>query len=241
LNYRYAGLWSVPLRGLVGATAAILFAACAPGRGAPAGTPVAEPGVAAAELRAGSLPGTPLQVTFEWSLDEAGSRIRGRGVARLEAPERIRLDLFGQRGETYLTAALVGDEFRVPAGVPSQIALPSPALLWAAVGVVEPPADARLVNATTTGAELTLRYDAGASGTLEYVASVEPLRLLGASRSGGAGARETLRLSYDSAGQLASTRYRDVTAHRELVLTVEATTAMTSFPANIWRPDVAAR
>jgi hypothetical protein len=220
---------------------AALLAGCGAGRGEAAGAPVPQPEVAAAELRGATLPPSPLQVAFAWSLNEAGSRIRGQGVARMEAPERLRLDLFGQRGETYLAAAMVGDEFRVPAAVPAQLGLPSPALLWAAVGVVQPPAEARLVGATVLGRELTLRYGLGEAETLEYVASVEPLRLLRASRSGPGGARETLQLVYDGAGALSSTRYRDLAAFRELTLDIERMSPVPSFPAAIWRPDVAAR
>jgi hypothetical protein len=236
-------MFANPTRHAVVAGLAIAtLAACAPGRGGVAGAPVAEPEAAAAELLAATRPDAPLQVTFSWTLDESGSRLRGRGVARLVAPERIRLDLFGPRGETYLAAALVGEEFHFPAGTQTgQIALPSPALLWAAVGVVRPPADARQRDATTSRDQLTVRYDAGNGETIEYVASTEPMRLLRAGRSAPGAQRETLNLSYGGDGTLSSTRYRNVSAYRELVLAIEAMNEVSSFPPSIWRPDVASR
>lgn len=223
-------------------TAALLAAAaCAPGMGAPAGAPVADPAAVVAELQRLSVPDGPRQVAFEWTLAESGARLRGRGVARLVAPERLRLDLFGPRGETYLSAALVGDEFHVPGALAGVIALPSPALLWAAVGVVQPPGDARLSSATATETELIVRYETDAGDTFEYRAAGEPQRLGTVSRAARGGVRETLQLNWGEDGALRSTRYRDVDAYRELVLTVESMTPVESFPPSIWRPDGTAR
>ncbi len=134
----------------------------------------ASPDSIAAALRAATTPSSPRQARFGWSLDEAGSRFSGSGVARYVAPERFRLDLFGPRGETYLAAALVGETARIPAQVAERFKLPSPALLWAAVGVVRPPSATRLTSATDEGGRVTLRYDLGPDGTLEYRAQGSP-------------------------------------------------------------------
>jgi hypothetical protein len=222
------------------AAALLSLGACAQAA-APVGTPVANPEAAAAELRRASLPDGPRQITFAWTLDEAGSRVRGRGVGRMVAPERVRLDLFGPRGETYLAAALVEDEFRLPQGATGAVPLPSPSLLWASVGVVQPPSQARLLSATSTESELILRYSGDEGETIEYRAALQPLRLTSVSRSVQRGANETLQLTWDMAGTLQSTRYRDLSAFRELVLTIEETSAVASFPATIWRPDGTAR
>jgi hypothetical protein len=208
--------------------------ACAPGEPA-AGAPVADPSGVAAELVRATTPGSPQQINFEWSLDEAGSRLRGRGVARVEAPDRIRLDLFGPRGETYLAAALVGEEFRLPPGVTGGVPLPSPALLWSALGVVRPPDTAELAEASSTGDALTVRYRWNGD-TFAYRALGEPLALETLTRSGRSGARETVQLTRDAAGALRTTRYRELDAFRELVLTVETVVDVDRFPAEIWRP-----
>jgi hypothetical protein len=219
----------------------VALGACAPGGRAPAGAPVADPAAAAAELQRASVPDGPRQVTFAWTLDEAGSRLRGQGVARLVAPERVRLDLFGPRGETYLSAALVGDEFRLPTGVAGAIALPSPALLWGAVGVMRPPRDARLGDVTATERETVVRYTTEAGETFEYRAAADPLRLVAVSRAGRGGVQETMQLNWSAQGELQSTRYRDLQAFRELVLTIEGITGVSSFPPAIWSPDGTAR
>ena len=89
----------------------LTMAGCASSQLAPvAGVPVADPVGLVTELSAASAPEAPYQVNFGWTLEEGGARANGRGVVRVEAPERIRLDLFGPRGETYLVAALTEGE-----------------------------------------------------------------------------------------------------------------------------------
>ena len=84
---------------LVGAGLAVL-AGCTPppapvaGPAPEPGQPAADPAPLAAELQRATLPASARQVNFGWELDEAGSRFRGRGVARFRAPDRFRLDLF---------------------------------------------------------------------------------------------------------------------------------------------------
>jgi hypothetical protein len=184
------------------------------------------------ELRRISAPVSPRQVNFRWELDEAGARFSGRGVARYEAPRRSRLDLFGPRGETYLSAALVDGEPRVPPALMARFALPSPALLWGAVGVIEPPAGARLLEATARGAETTLRYQAG-EDVLEFRA--EGGRLQSVRRRRGSAVAESIDLTYDDRG-LSRAQYRDWAAYRTLNLTIESSTDVEQFPEDTWRP-----
>ncbi|HEV2149531.1 MAG TPA: hypothetical protein VGR37_19175, partial [Longimicrobiaceae bacterium] len=167
----------------------------------------------------------------------AGSRVRGRGVVRAEAPERLRLDLFGPRGETYLAAALVGDSFRVPPAVAARFPLPSPALLWGGLGVVRPPAGARLVGASASENAASLRYEVGAGETVEFGA--EGMRLRTILRSGGSGALESVSVTYSPAGALQRAEYRDRGAYRTLVLNVESTKDAAPFPPETWLPGAA--
>ncbi|CAN5632992.1 hypothetical protein BH23GEM3_BH23GEM3_26650 [soil metagenome] len=225
--------------GLLLVFSVVVSSGCVPRAGAPAGTPVPDPTAAAAELQRGSIPAGPRQAAFEWSLNEAGSRLSGRGVARFEAPERLRLDLFGPRGETYLSGALVGDEFRVPTGAAGSVSLPSPTLLWGALGVVRPPSGAELLDAVATDeGTLVVRYRSAGGDTFEYhaaAAGAAPL-LTRVARPARGGVHEDLQLTRHAGGELASTRYRDLAAYRELVLTFESVTDATSFPPNIWSP-----
>lgn len=218
--------------------AAVALAACAGGTPVPAGIPAADPAAAAAALIRTTTPARPQRVTFTWSLNEAGSRVNGRGVVRAEAPERIRLDLFGPRNETYLAAALVGDLYRLPSTVPNSIALPSPAILWGGLGVIRPPAGGRVVTAVSTDSTAALQYRAE-DGTLyqyETTGAGAAVRLHTVERSGGRGRLETVRLTRDSSGRLQKAEYRNWAAFRELTLEFEEVQDVASFPASTWQP-----
>jgi hypothetical protein len=226
--------------------AAAVLAACtppppasgpAPDPSAPAGTRPAAPSREdmlreADELRRITAPVSPQQVNFGWELDEAGARFRGRGVARYEAPRRVRLDLFGPRGETYLAAALVDGEMRAPAALLERFRLPSPGLLWGAVGIIAPPDDAELLDAATRGDETTLRYRLG-EDVLEY--RVEGGRLQTVRRRRGSAVAESIDLTYGQTG-IARAQYRDWAAFRTLNLTIESSTNVEQFPEETWRP-----
>lgn len=224
-------------RPTVAAALLAALAACAPaGPPAAAPPPAGAPADAArleAELRRATVPAGPRRAEFAWELDEAGARFRGRGVARYEAPERFRLDLFGPRGETYLAAALVGDEARVPPGLGERFALPSPALLWAAVGVVRPPAGAQLAGAAEQEGAVTLRYRMADGDELEYRARggrLESLR-----RTRGRGVAESVDLDYEG-GAVSRAVYRDWAAYRSLTLNVETHEDAAPFDEATWSP-----
>jgi hypothetical protein len=205
----------------------------APGPAPAAGQPAdGDPSALAAETARGTVPASPRQVNFAWALDEAGARFQGRGVGRMVAPSRFRLDLFGPRGETYLAAALVDGEARVPPALIERFRLPSPALLWGAVGVIAPPAEARLLAATRDGAVTILRYQLG-EDVLEY--RTRDGRLQTVRRSARGGTAESIDLEYNATG-LATARYRDWAAYRTLNLTLESSTDVSSFPESTWTP-----
>jgi hypothetical protein len=225
---------------------AVGLAACAPPAAVQTTSPTPQPGAPqtpstpsreemlrrAEELRRATAPASPRQVNFGWVLDEAGARFQGRGVARFEAPRRFRLDLFGPRGETYLAAALVDGEPRVPPALLERFRLPSPALLWAAVGVIAPPDDAVLLEATARGNETTLRYRLG-EDVLEY--REEGGRLQSVRRRSGGAVAESIDLTYNDTGP-ARAQYRDWAAYRTLNLTIESSTDVQQFSEDTWRP-----
>jgi hypothetical protein len=218
--------------------AAIIAAGCGRGMGPALGAPVPDPAGTEEALRAATTPTGPLQSAFSWVLIEQGSRLIGRGVARQAAPERLRLDLFGPRGETYLAAALVGEEFRLPAQVAEAFTLPSPALLWSAVGIIRPPAHAELSGVTSTGGLTEMRYLATDGRLYAYRVRTDggPPRLLRLERTTGRGVEESVELTWDAEGVLRQARYRDWSAFRDLTLTYESITDVPEFPDAIWRP-----
>lgn len=201
------------------------------------GAPIANPDSAASSVLAATRPATPRQTTFRWRLDEAGSVVRGEGVVRYQ-PDHIRLDLFGPRGETYLIAALVDEEFRLPPAAAGAFELPSQGLLWGALGVVHPPSDATLAGVTEGPDGLILRY-AGGDGTEHrfHVTAGAPVRLTRVERFDESGVIETVRVEYSADGLPARTTYVDRRSYRELVLETESSRDVASFPPGIWRPD----
>jgi hypothetical protein len=229
---------------------ALAVAACGPATasapasgGSPAPVtegPRQDPAVIAAQLQRATLPSSPRQANFTWALDESGARFNGRGVARFRAPDRFRIDLFGPRGETYFAAALVDETPRIPASIDQQrFRFPSPALLWATVGVVRPPSTARLVDATSSADATVVRYDLGAEGTLEYRARSGVLQSVRRLRGGGV--QESIELDHGPGNSIRSARYREWNALRTLNLTLESTNDAASFSEDIWSPPGTAR
>lgn len=222
---------------LAGASAFLLLAACGGATVAPAGEPLPDPTGTASAITQATAPTGRNQVTFTWTLEESGSRVRGRGVVRVQEPDRLRLDLFGPRNESYLSAALVGDDPRLPAGAPTEVPIPSPALLWAGLGVVRPPEGAVLEGASTSGDDTVLRYRPPGGDLYEYVVGGGATPLLNQlQRVGARGPIETVRVERSADGQLARVSYRDWSAYRDLTLEIESIAPAESFPENIWTP-----
>lgn len=243
MSRTFAAFWARPAGAHALAAGLVLLAGCAARAPLPTGETVEDPVALEAEIRRATTPTAPRQATFAWSLDESGSRARGRGVVRVAAPERLRLDLFGPRGESYLAAALVDGEYRLPRAVAREsVALPSPALFWATLGILRPPAGA-VPEATRDSGLVVLEYPLGAGERLRYrVAGVDAApRLEQVERIGPSGVLETIWLEYSPEGTVRRTRYRDWTAYRELVFETETITDVPPFDESIWNPGGADR
>jgi hypothetical protein len=191
----------------------------------------AEPATAAAAIAA-TAPDRPLHVVFDWQAMEGEARFTGQGVARIQPPYRARLDLFGPRGDTYLSAALVDDQIRMPAGA-AGVQVPPPALMWAVLGVVAPPEHAVLVGTREGQGRSELYYETD-GGILRYV--LEEGRLRSAQWDGSGG-----RLAVDLRGQApfrlpTRTVYRDAAAATELMLNLESVDEVEPHPPEIWTP-----
>lgn len=202
----------------------------------PAATPAtasAEPLAAATFARVlaeRTIPARPQRIAFTWELDEAGARFRGAGVARVAPPDRIRLDLFGPRGETYLAAALVGDSLRMPAAVAGRIELPPPMLLWSALGMLRLPAGAAPLSVSVTGADTLLRVRLDADAVADFRVAGGELRA--ARRLVSGGVRESVERSR-SGGSVRAV-YRDWVAYRTLTLTLTSASEVDAFPGDTW-------
>lgn len=214
-------------RSATAAALALALSACA-GRGVPE---TVDPGAAAAAIER-TAPDRPLRVVFDWRILDGEARFSGSGVARIEPRYRARLDLFGPRGEGYLSAALVGKELRLPPGTPT-VRLPPPSMIWAALGVVAPPEEAMLVGTRVSAERTELYYDVGDS-RLRYTLVEGRLRT---ARWEGAGRSMAVDLSGAvEPGLPRQAFYRDAAAGTELMLNLEEVDEVESYPPDIWTP-----
>lgn len=187
---------------------------------------------AAADAIESTAPDRPLRVIFDWTILEGGARFAGSGAARLEPPYRARLDLFGPRGEGYLSAALVEEQLRLPRGAPV-VSLPPPAMIWAALGVVRPPEGAVLAGTRVNPDRTELYYDVDES-RLRYTLMGGRLA---AARWDGKGRRMALELTGSfEPGLPAQALFRDASAGTELKLNLERVDEVEPYPPEIWTP-----
>lgn len=177
----------------------------------------------------------PVRIDFAWELSESGSRVSGVGVARLEPPYRARLDLFLNNDETVLTAALVDDELRLPAGSPDDI-LPPVDLMWATLGVFRPMRETRFVGGDRLegGAE-RLRYRYADGTELHYEVGAGLVRALELLE--GESVVQWVRLTSDVGDRYpTAATYRNLVDYRELKITRKSVTVTDGFNPGIWDP-----
>ncbi|MGH7457485.1 MAG: hypothetical protein ACREKN_00155 [Longimicrobiaceae bacterium] len=222
---------------LVAPQLVVLMAACAPALSAPQGVPVDDAARVEQSASAALLPDRPGRADFGWELNEQGTRLHGRGVARYQAPRRLRIDLFGPRGETYLAAALVDGEYRIPAALEGRVRLPSPSLLWAALGVLEPPGG-ELSAALSADSVLTLRYSRPGDEAFGFEIGDWPgdPRLLSSRASRSGSVTESVQLEAGPAGGPGRARYRNWAEYRDLTLTFEKVADAGPFDPSLWSP-----
>jgi len=222
------------LRHRFGAAIAFVLGGCATAGGGsgpePAGPPAIDPSLAPAIAQATALE-APLQILFDWTFEEGSARFNGRGVTRVAPPEHARLDLFGPRGEGYLSAALVGMELRLPPGA-DNAPLPPPELLWTVLGVFRAPEAATLTLARREGTETRLQYTRGDE---RWSFRFEGDVLRSAEWVGPGQGRRTVELTGDGDNGLPGVAvYRDWIAFRELRVTLQEVSRVDGFPSDTW-------
>ena len=185
--------------------------------------------VAATALR------SPLRLVFGWSVQDRDARFAGDGAARLEAPYKARLDLFGPHGVTLLSAAVVDFELRMPPGAPANL-LPPPTLMWSVIGVFRAPQGAALVSAQRDSVKSTLQYRAGDE---VWTFKLERGQLSHVEWQGPNQGRQTVEIKgYHARGVPSQVVYRDWREFRELTLELNEVHDAQSFPADTWTPGV---
>jgi hypothetical protein len=211
----------------------VVAGACGPKRLAVVG-PLDDPDATAAALRARTRIEEPVRIDFRWRLNEAGSRVSGVGVARIEPPHRARLDLFLDNDESVMSAALVDDDLRLPRGAPDDI-LPPVELMWATLGVFRPMDGARLIGGERLeGSPERLRYAYDDRIELHFEideGAVEALELVE-----GADVVQWVRLERDGGRYPLSARYRNLVDFRELEITRTSVSPADAFDPAIFDP-----
>jgi hypothetical protein len=177
----------------------------------------------------------PVRIVFDWELNEAGVRVKGRGVARIEPPYRARVDLFLGNSEPVLKAVLLGGTLIMPPGAPRQI-LPPPDLFWGTLGVFRPDYGAVLLGGDELEEDaLRLRYAYEDGMELHYRIEAGVLRTVELLESGSVVQRVEIDLNADSRYPVQAT-YRNLAAFRELKITRDRLERVESYPMDIWDP-----
>jgi hypothetical protein len=201
--------------------ASLLLAACAPPRVVPLqGAPVP-----VRQLPKGSLPEGNRKLVFQWELHDGDITARGDGVARIASPDSVRLDFFLGGGFGGGAAVLIGDSLRVPGPDMARRLVPPRALLWAALGRFDLPAERDTTVRVDAG---VLRADIGSpvhwratfrGDTLTRLERVEDGRM-----------QEWVERTPDQKVQ-----YRNEAARRTLSLVIQRSDAVAPFDPSIWR------
>lgn len=203
---------------LLSTAAACAALACAPRAGTLRGTPVP------ARFPRAELPRGSQRLVFRWEYVDQALAAKGEGVARVSAPDSVRLDFFLDGGLGGGYAIVIGDSIATPGGDQVRRYLPPVPLLWAALGRLAIPAAGDTV-AKVDGH--TLRADIGRNPTwrvtfvddrlsrLERI--VDGRRLEWVSRTG------------------ADVRYQNERASRSLSLKIISTDDAPPFDPEIWR------
>ena len=213
----------MPAQQLVRIVAAALLAvtgcARAPRAGPLTGVPVAA-GIPDTRLAPGYR-----RLVFGWEYKERLGSARGDGVARIAAPDSLRIDLFLENGSSGGYVILIGDSLTAMSQDEARRSLPPEPLLWATLGVVR-----------VTAADTIARQD---GDTLRVEIGREPTwRMAFAARTLGKMERIARGLIEETVERRDSTRivYRQPGAGRSLVLMIRQSIPEAGFDASIWRP-----
>jgi hypothetical protein len=190
-----------------------------------------------------TLPRTPTLVRFRWRYQDERVKYAGRGSARIAPPDSMRFDYAGPLNLGSGAAVVIGDS--VAWADPEKdfrSLVPAIPMLWAALGMVRPPAEAATVFGTELVDSLTQRRRvvwrfAQVEDTLDYVVtdSAGKRSLLEAEwrRRGKLVARS--RSTLDSLQRPASARVDFPEAPARFELTVGVVDTAAVIPSNLWR------
>ncbi|MDX1578775.1 MAG: hypothetical protein R3266_09825 [Gemmatimonadota bacterium] len=129
------------------------------------GAPLADPERIAARARAASGVDVPAHVLFEWEYVDERGNLRGEGAARVNPPDRFRLDLF-TTGDGSMSVVLVDDRLSTGGVLEEDIRLPPEPFLYAMTGIFRPGGGPPAEGFESDGFQV-LGYG-GADGAMRY-------------------------------------------------------------------------
>ena len=174
-------------------------------------------------------------VIFRWRVNAPDLRLEGNGVARLQNPDLARLDLFMENGEAVLAAGLVEDQLWAHEEKALEF-VPTPALLWAFLGVFRPGEDATRLGGEDFENDVSrVRYGLPDGDELWYVLRSGRLSEVELRHEGHAVHDVTLKLE-DGRELPAEATYHNVAAFSVLRVTVDTVERVDSHPSDIWYP-----
>ncbi|MEO5510927.1 MAG: hypothetical protein ABIS27_09885 [Longimicrobiales bacterium] len=184
-----------------------------------------------ARLTNATRPDQPVQILFDWTLQDRDFKVQGKGIVRMQGPYHARLDLFAMQDVQVLRASLINDKLDLVYSGPS-VPLPPVEFVWSVVGVFRAPAGATPTALTNSGDVVTLSFDAGSA---HWRFRADSTTLKGAEWLGEDGARRTVELTGPYRfGRPAKAVYRDWREFRELGLNVTAVDVVEPFAPEIW-------
>jgi hypothetical protein len=176
-----------------------------------------------------------LAIRFKWLYRDERLRWPGRGTARLAPRDSVRIDYTGALGARSGAAVVIGDSvlWAEPAG-DFQTMMPALPLMWAAFGIVRPPAP----DAQVFGAGPSWRFVQG-SDTLEFVTlpGRDGMPYLDAQwrRRGTVYAASRTTLTADGRPTAARIDFPEVSARFELTVVGVDSGSVAVLPPALWR------
>jgi hypothetical protein len=191
---------------------------CAPRAGSLSGTPVP------ARFPSAELPRGSQRILFRWEYVDQALAAKGEGIARVTAPDSVRMDFFLDGGLGGGYAIVIGDSVSTPGGDQARRYLPPVALLWATLGRLAVPAVPDTIAKVDGN---TLRADIGRNPVWRVTFTGD--RLVRLERIVGGKRLEWVARS----GQ--DVRYQNERSSRSLTLRISSSNEAPAFDPAIWR------
>lgn len=187
-----------------------------------------------------TLPAQRVVIRFRWRYQDARVRYAGRGSARIAPPDSMRFDYAGPLGLGAGAAVVIGDEvaWADPAANFRSL-VPAIPMLWASLGMVQPPDSGAAVSGLTEPAlaRTIWRFARADGDTLDFVATLGTARVLEAEWRRGSDVVARSRTQLDSLGgkRPSSARIDFPEAPARFELTVVGVDTAVVFPPALWR------